>query len=91
MIETIYANIGLLSYAVCGLIYMKWEHDCFDIDFEDCSKAIIFWFIVQQTVHYLRIAALWPTYAVEDFAIYMTNRLSGWDDEEEGDDDDGIV
>ena len=88
MIELLTANIGMLSYALVGLIYMKWEHDCFEIDFSECSKGVIFWFIVQQIMHYGRIAAIWPTYMVEDFAIYATNRLSGWDDEE--DDDAGI-
>lgn len=91
MIETILSNIYLLSYVLCGLIYMKWEHDCFELDFKDCNKWVIFWFTVQQAIHYLRIAAIWPTYMIEDFAIYMTNSMSGWDDDEKGDDDDGII
>ena len=91
MIDII-ANIGLLSYIGIGLIYMKWEHDCFEIDFSECTKGMVFWFIVQQICHYSRIAATWPSYVVEDLAVYMTNRLSGWDedgeDEEEEDEDD---
>ena len=75
-------NIGLLSYVLIGLIYTKWEHDCFEIDFSECSPGVVFWFIVQQICHYGRITATWPSYAVEDFAVYMTNRLAGWDDED---------
>ena len=88
MIETLTANIGLISYAIAGLIYVKLEDGCFEIDYEGCTKMQIAMFQLQMITHYFRIVLTWPLYLIEDFTVYLTNIGM---DEEQGDDDDGIV
>jgi len=88
MIETLTMNIGLISYAIAGLIYVKLEDGCFEIDYRGCSKLQIAAFQAQMITHYFRIVLTWPLYLIEDFTVYLTNIGM---DEEQGDDDDGIV
>ena len=84
MIELLTANIGLLAYALIGIIYVKLEDGCYEVDFEGCSTLVRSAFIGQMIVHYFRIALVWPTYMIEDFLVYITNR---GEDFEEGDDE----
>ena len=88
MIELLTENIGLIAYALAGVIYVKLEDDCYEVDFSECSPLVKYAFIAQMIIHYFRIALVWPTYMIEDFLVYVTNR---GEDFEEGDDDDGIV
>ena len=87
MIELLTANIGLISYALIGLIYVKLEDSCYDVDFSECSRLVTAAFIGQMFMHYLRIVLVWPTYLIEGILVYITNR--GEDFDEEDDDDAG--
>jgi hypothetical protein len=83
MIEILTANIGLISYATVGVIYAKLEDSCFEIDFSECSWGQMMMFQLQMMIHYARIVAVWPTYMVEDFLVYLTNRGEDFDEEDD--------
>lgn len=63
-----------LAYGVAGGFYMILEHRCFDFDFSEATRGQMILVALQQTIHYFRVALLWPSYLVEDFLIYLSNR-----------------
>ena len=83
MIELLIANIGLISYALIGVIYVKLEDDCYEVDFSECSPLVKYAFIGQMVIHYFRIALVWPTYMIEDFLVYVTNCGEDFDEGED--------
>ncbi len=90
MIELLTANIGIISYALAGLIYAKMENDMFDVEFEGYSTFQIATFHIQMALHFFRVVLTWPIYVAEDFTVWLSNLGVSEDDDEE-DDDDGIV
>ncbi len=83
MIELLTEHIGLISYALAGLIYTKLEDGCYEFDFTDCTRLQIAMFQLQMVVHYFRIVLTWPLYLIEDITVFVSN--IGMD---EGEDDD---
>lgn len=67
-------QIAASIYGAIGLGYMYLEHKTFSYDFSEASQLDMFLVAAQQSVHFLRVAALWPTYLIEDVLIYVTNR-----------------
>jgi len=61
-------------YGIVGIIYMLMEHRTFEFDFSQATNGQMLLVALQQSIHYLRVAVAWPTYLVEDFLIYLSNR-----------------
>jgi hypothetical protein len=70
-------SFGLLLYLFFGLIWLKMEHDMFDIDFEETTAPEAALTIGIQIVHYIRVVITWPLYAIEDLLIDIDNAREG--------------
>lgn len=73
----------LVLYVAFGFLWVKLEHDTIEWDFENMKTGEIILGILQQTVHYTRVCAVWPTYVVEDFIVWAMNQYYGGDDDDE--------
>ncbi len=75
---------GLFLYILVGLVAVYAESRCFnDLNFEEYSKGEIFLTIAQQSVHYLRVGAVWPLYMIEDMLIWIDSTLYPGDEDDE--------
>lgn len=86
MMETLTANIGIISYAIAGIIYAKLENDMFDVEFEGYSTFQITMFHIQMALHFFRVVVTWPIYMAEDFTVFVTNYGRDEEDDDAGTD-----
>ena len=78
---------GLILYLVLGMVYVFGEHRSLSYDLESLSRKELTITILQQMIHYFRVAVTWPLYLVEDFLIWLDNYPHEEEGEEGGEDD----
>lgn len=65
-----------IGYVAIGILYVWLEHNTFEFDFSEFTRKDIIITVLQQVIHYLRVALMWPLYVLEDMLIFYDNHTS---------------